>query len=331
MGYFKGGREKYEKHIFETQIRELLEESGLKPSDVLYVDRGYVDETIKDGKPQIRYLLAKTKPEFDNFKFIFDKKELLSAKWYELPDALTHRNMFFLRRDVLRDAHNIIKNCKEFIDGDTFCKKYNIDFESIYKNHLENGPNKEVIDDLTISRTLAWILRHSASNYGLVLDTNGFIDVLEILKLPDFEKVKEVDIIRVVETNDKQRFTIKKENDRMYVKVNQGQSKNLTYVTASNDKFMLITVPNSVCIFETNKANYNKIRNTGINVNSRLQVHFTSNESNKNKENDVLIYINMIQAMKDNIKFYSTNNGLITSDGQNGIISPKYFSKVKFI
>src|SRR5271154_602705 len=131
LGFFKGGREKYENTIFETQIREQFEESGLRPEDVLYVDNSYVDELTKDGKPRIRYLIAKTKPEFDNFKFVFDKIELQSAKWYELLDALTHRNLYFPRRDALRRARDIILSNTNLIGGNDFCKKNKIDFDKI--------------------------------------------------------------------------------------------------------------------------------------------------------------------------------------------------------
>ena len=45
---------------------------------------------------------------------------------------------------------------------------------------------------------------------------------------------------------------------------------------------------------------------------------------------DVYIYIDVINAMKDGIKFYESSNYVVTRYIKNGIIPEKYFSKVEF-
>lgn len=43
---------------------------------------------------------------------------------------------------------------------------------------------------------------------------------------------------------------------------------------------------------------------------------------------DIIIEIDMMQAIKDGIEFYISDNSVILTEGINGVLPPKYFRKV---
>ncbi|KAI7964822.1 hypothetical protein MJO29_002920 [Puccinia striiformis f. sp. tritici] len=83
--------------------------------------------------------------------------------------------------------------------------------------------------DVTLSKTLSYILRHGAINEKLEIRADGFIRLDELLKRPKMKNNTIEDIKRVVAENEKQRFTIIKEEEVdgttiRYIRANQGHS-----------------------------------------------------------------------------------------------------------
>ena len=76
--------------------------------------------------------------------------------------------------------------------------------------------------DSKLSRKLCKLLRHNPRN--LKIKSTGYVAVLEILKLPDFKQYTVEDIIRVVKNNDKQRFSLQDNGNKMLIRANQGHS-----------------------------------------------------------------------------------------------------------
>ncbi len=75
-----------------------------------------------------------------------------------------------------------------------------------------------------LSRFLIKILRHKALDYNLDIDSNGFIKCSEILSLPNLKNVKIEDILQIVESCNKKRYTIKLVDRKYYIAANQGHS-----------------------------------------------------------------------------------------------------------
>src|SRR5210317_472961 len=80
--------------------------------------------------------------------------------------------------------------------------------------------------DVFLSKTLTSILRHNAEQCGLQLMKGGFLYVDDILKrVNTLRGFDPEDVIRVVNNDDKNRFTL--ENDgrrRLKIRANQGHS-----------------------------------------------------------------------------------------------------------
>ncbi|XP_069111217.1 protein mono-ADP-ribosyltransferase PARP12-like isoform X1 [Argopecten irradians] len=85
--------------------------------------------------------------------------------------------------------------------------------------------------DEYLSRTLAKLLRHGAENEGLTLMEEGYLFVDDILELSSLEDFKYADVKRVVENDEKDRFTLKKHpgsRRRMLIRDNFGHSLEFT-------------------------------------------------------------------------------------------------------
>lgn len=68
---------------------------------------------------------------------------------------------------------------------------------------------------------------------------------------------------------------------------------------------------------------------------NRIHIHFANGLPSDNvisgvRNNvEIVIYLNIIKALESNLKFYRSPNGVILSPGNaDGIIEPKFFSKV---
>ncbi|XP_060116442.1 tRNA 2'-phosphotransferase 1 isoform X2 [Heteronotia binoei] len=80
--------------------------------------------------------------------------------------------------------------------------------------------------DVRLSKALSYALRHGADKLGLQMGPDGFVDVAEILRLPQFKAWCLDDVQRIVETNDKQRFAVRPHpsDGRPQIRANQGHS-----------------------------------------------------------------------------------------------------------
>ncbi|KIM33103.1 hypothetical protein M408DRAFT_60312 [Serendipita vermifera MAFF 305830] len=62
--------------------------------------------------------------------------------------------------------------------------------------------------DVQLSKTLSWILRHGAKKEGLEMRSDGYVRLDQLLSRPKLHGVKFDAIRNIVETNNKQRFTL---------------------------------------------------------------------------------------------------------------------------
>ena len=216
--------------------------------------------------------------------------------------------------------------------------------------------------DIKLSKTLSWVLRHSAPKLGLSISSDGYIPVQAILATPvrGLHTYQEEDIKRVVETNKKQRFSlcnrriVKTSDDTKYhfpqdrsdegedvlcIRANQGHSipdivsdELLKRINAHDLSKMEIIVHGTY-----KKAWTEHISSNGLNRMKRNHIHFATglpSEDNQvisgmRKSCDVYIYIDGAKCAEDNVPFFQSSNGVILCPGINeGTLPTEYFSKV---
>jgi 2'-phosphotransferase len=176
---------------------------------------------------------------------------------------------------------------------------------------------------IKISKKLIYILRHKAIYYGLILRSDGYIELNYILNLSEFFNISIIQIKDIVSSDDKQRFSIIYENDILFIRANQGHSiSNII----DNDLLIKIDNPYSIsnCVHGTYFHAWNNIKQNGLNIMSRNNIHF-SNENTYNNNGirsniQIKIYINVEYAMNIGVLFFCSTNNVILSSGINGNI-----------
>ncbi|GAB1608604.1 tRNA 2'-phosphotransferase 1-like [Argonauta hians] len=87
-----------------------------------------------------------------------------------------------------------------------------------YEQH--HGQN----DDSNMSRRLITVLRHKTSDMNIKIDPDGFVDVGELLSLPQFQNLTLDDIKRIVKNDNKERYCLKQQGEIYMIRANRKQT-----------------------------------------------------------------------------------------------------------
>jgi 2'-phosphotransferase len=193
----------------------------------------------------------------------------------------------------------------------------------------------ELKEGIKIGKKLCFILRHNMIDSGLTCDCNGYVKVTDLISKKLIEPISLTDLIYIVESNDKQRFSLIKRFDEYYIKANQGHSLEVGNLIESGSLELLIE-PLSYCAHGTEKKFIESISMNGLNRMLRKHIHFVGETIEKNstprsgfkKKSDTIILIDMERCMQDGILFYRSENNVILTEGIDGVIHPKYFLNV---
>lgn len=180
-----------------------------------------------------------------------------------------------------------------------------------------------------ISKKMAYYLRHNLSKVSEDVDSGGFVNISELLLLEDFKNVTLEDILKEVELNEKKRFSLDTTGKK--IRANQGHSIESGKLIDKEKLLKKIDSPLEYCIHGTKKEYINSIMKSGLNRMNRTHIHFASEPhaiSGFRKNSDVLIHINMENAIKDGIEFFISENRVILCEGP---IDSKYFERVEYL
>ncbi|XP_037905615.1 tRNA 2'-phosphotransferase 1 [Hermetia illucens] len=196
--------------------------------------------------------------------------------------------------------------------------------------------------DTGLSKTLSWLLRHGAVKEGLNVGSDGFLDVQEVVAHSSMKRRKcsEADILRVVANDQKGRYVTKREeaSGRFLIKATQGHSfqvddLSLREISEASD------LPRA--IHGTYMRFWDKIKVEGLKRMNRYHIHFTSSEVPVNSRTplhgqvtsgfrnncDLLIYVDVPEAMRAGVKFYLSENNVILTSGLDGTLPPRFLLK----
>eukprot|EP00250_Pteridium_aquilinum_P014401 c21965_g1_i1 orf=107-1342(+) len=192
-----------------------------------------------------------------------------------------------------------------------------------------------------LGRLLTSILRHRATDLNLQVRDDGYVVVTDLLKLGvktragiPLSVYTVDDILKAVERDDKQRFSLLTENGVLLIRANQGHS----IKTIESDK-LLKPIHSSdeipVCVHGTYMRNLSSILKTGLKKMGRNHVHFASGLpredgviSGMRYTSEVFIYLDSKKALEDGMKLYMSDNGVILTEGFDGVVPPEYFAKI---
>jgi 2'-phosphotransferase len=201
-----------------------------------------------------------------------------------------------------------------------------------------------------LSHTLSWALRHKAPEIGMSITTAGWVPVQEFLesKHPRLRGITLQDIEEVVATSDKKRFVLAyRPNSDFPAKLSSGGE--ILCIRASQghsiktiDPNLLLTrltpdqIRNLPCIVHGTYVDaWKSIEQQGLKMMKRSHIHFATGLpedeqviSGMRRSATIYIYIDPQACIDDGIQFFISANGVVLTDGINGILETKYFSKV---
>ena len=173
----------------------------------------------------------------------------------------------------------------------------------------------------TISKFMSLVLRHQPQEIGLILDENGWADVIELIQKSAKKGVRfsMVDLEIVVETNDKKRFAFNEYRTR--IRANQGHSIEI-------DLALKPIVPPEFLYHGTAEKSLNAIFENGIQKMNRQHVHLSQDKETALKVGSrhgkpVILTILSEQMYQDGNLFYQSDNGVWLTD----FIDLKYILK----
>lgn len=162
-----------------------------------------------------------------------------------------------------------------------------------------------------ISKFLSYILRHNPSDINIVLDGNGYADVLELIDKSKHKLTFTKDeLIYVVNNNSKRRFGFNIDNTK--IRASQGHSINV------NLGYTPIKPP-TLLYHGTYELVVDSIKLNGLKRMGRDYVHLTDNiETALNvggrHGKPVLLTIKSLDMYNDGYKFYCSDNGVWLTD-----------------
>ena len=190
-----------------------------------------------------------------------------------------------------------------------------------------------------ISKQLIKILRH---NKEITIIENGYVDLNVLKEKFDFKDNNIQELIKdIVNTDNKSRFgvicknglqkinNLTSEDIITHIRANQGHSTN---IKIKMEKITKDDIKNNfLMIHGTTKKAWKKIKINGLSKMDRDYIHFTTDLNVGIRKNcKILIYINIEKVLNDNIDIYKSSNNVLLCKGIDGILLPKYFSKVIF-
>ena len=173
-----------------------------------------------------------------------------------------------------------------------------------------------------ISKYLSYILCHNPSDAGITLDSQGWVEVDELIEKVSQKgyKLTSESLTELVNNNNKKRFAFS--DGGMYIRANQGHSieVDLGYKDAEPPKELY---------HGTAERFLDVILDQGLKPMSRHAVHMSPDEDTaikvgKRHGEPVVILIDALQMHQDGHKFQVSDNGVWLTDA----VDPKYFKSI---
>lgn len=163
-------------------------------------------------------------------------------------------------------------------------------------------------DLVKISKTISYALRHDPGKYGLVLDSEGYVNTLDLVRALN---ITIDDILAIMAKSDKQRYEFK-DQDVMKIRAFYGHS------TVEIDRS--VSEPPEHLYHGTAQLALSSINTNGLKPMSRKNVHYSTeietaiNVARRHSGEVAIIKIESLRAFKDGIKFYFGNEDIWMSD-----------------
>ncbi|KLO17992.1 hypothetical protein SCHPADRAFT_820636 [Schizopora paradoxa] len=209
---------------------------------------------------------------------------------------------------------------------------------------LRGNPRES--EEVRISKTLSYILRHGAKSEGLRMREDGYVQVRDLLTLPKMSSLNIMSLEKIVKEDSKMRYHLlfepkgdasessaRMNPDCWWIRANQGHSLKdvkLDHAPLTDSG----QVP--MAVHGTTLSAWKSIQTQGLSRMKRQHIHLaqgvagTGVVSGMRNSSEVLIFIDLEKAMKAGIKFVLSSNGVVLTEGdENGFLHPQFFRRVE--
>mmetsp|Transcript_19953 Transcript_19953/g.46417 ORF Transcript_19953/g.46417 Transcript_19953/m.46417 type:complete len:840 (+) Transcript_19953:66-2585(+) len=192
-------------------------------------------------------------------------------------------------------------------------------------------------EHVKISKQLSYVLRHAAHKLDVRIRKDGFVKLSEIRKLRNFKDISLEKLMAVVYFDEKERYTMVREVDgELLIRANQGHTMK---VVESDLLLDLVTDPEELadCVHGTYLVHWPFIKKQGLSKVARNHIHLANGLPEDGKIRgmrstaELFVYVDIAKAMADGIQFYKSKNDVILTQGLDGWLPVKYFSKAQRI
>ena len=176
------------------------------------------------------------------------------------------------------------------------------------------------------SKTLSYLLRHGAIKEGFHIDSQGFVEIAEVIAW--FKAKKHIEITHdelqhIVDTDNKTRFSI----SGTRIRANQGHS------LSELDIQMTVYTGNGPLVHCSYQRHTKSIITNGLNRMSRQHIHMIDPMRRESwslirKNSDLYVVIDVNSARRDGIEFLVSDNGVVLSTGIDGVIPAKHLTQI---
>lgn len=162
---------------------------------------------------------------------------------------------------------------------------------------------------IKISKFLSYILRHNPQSINLILDTEGWANIDELIERANAtgKKFNRQQILKVVAEDDKKRFSLS--DDKTNIRAAQGHSLKTVAID-----FEALTPP-IVLLHGTATRNMESIKQKGLIAGNRQYVHLTENNATATATGirygkPVVLTIDSLAMHENGIEFFQADNGV---------------------
>lgn len=203
-------------------------------------------------------------------------------------------------------------------------------------NNNQRNKGKIRTQNEIVSHALSYLLRHGAPKEGVFYDKHGGVSIDTLLKMNICKGQNREFINKIVENCKKQRFKIYHDDDNIEricavqghsFKVEPYLSKNITL-----DNYKELGINPETVVHGSYNSCLKSIKERGLSKMGRTHIHLGMNGaviSGMRKSCEVMIFVNILDAIKDGYTFTLSNNRVILTPGNDsGFLPVKYISKI---
>lgn len=171
-----------------------------------------------------------------------------------------------------------------------------------------------------MERSLVKVLRHTAIHRGLEVHEEGFVNLVDLQHLPEFHRLTIHRLQDIAHKDAKGRLELRYGRQGVVVRACQGHSFPVS--------LKMPRVFPSTAIHGTTESAWTVIREDGLRPMGRQHIHLASSllaKSGIRASSAVIIELDTRRIQDDDVPLFISENGVILTQGCNGLLCPCYF------